>query len=56
MTGKPVALFHIFVVFMISSAFVWAAETGKVHNETSKKRPRQAQSMVIMRRSPAAMI
>ena len=30
MNGKPVALFHIFVVFMVSSGLVRAAETGKV--------------------------
>jgi len=30
MNGKPVILFHIFVVFMITSDLVWAAETGKV--------------------------
>ncbi|MHC4647649.1 MAG: hypothetical protein ACYTBJ_19455 [Planctomycetota bacterium] len=30
MNGKPVTLFHIFVVFMISSGLVWAAETKKV--------------------------
>ena len=30
MNGKPVALFHIFVVFMISSGLVRGAETRKV--------------------------
>ena len=38
MNGKPVALFHIFVVFMINSGLVWAAETEKVQTETSKRR------------------
>lgn len=38
MNGKPAALSHIFVVFMVNSGLVWAAETGKVHNETGKKR------------------
>lgn len=30
MNGKPVTAFHAFVVFVVSSGFVWAAETGKV--------------------------
>ena len=38
MNGKPVTLFYIFVVFMISSGLVWAAEAGNVHAETSKRR------------------